>query len=98
MPEVTWFAPEGGIMTSGRWHERQRHSLGLRLAAGDAVLLLLLNGGPRDQQFHLPPATRDQGWRILLDTGDQDPPPRSIDGQVIVPAGGLLLLEPLGER
>lgn len=86
-----WFRPDGGVMTDGDWGGGVPHALGLQLRdQGDDVLLVLCNGGPDAERFALPSGH----WTITLATtgrmGD------ATDGMCLVPACGLMVLEPDG--
>ncbi|RXR06607.1 glycogen debranching protein GlgX [Pseudoxanthomonas composti] len=89
--DVTWLAPEGHEMRDADWHNPQARALmmrmdgrapasGLREAASNTTLLMLVNADPEEIQFALP-EVQGEHWRVLLDTSERH-------GQSVVPGGG----------
>jgi glycogen operon protein len=79
--DVLWLQPDGTEMTGEAWNDRSRRSLGVLLdgeaiaergARGERItgdtLLVLLNAGPADVVFTLPPHRIAVGWDLLVDT------------------------------
>jgi isoamylase len=81
MADVVWLNASGTEMTSTDWHDPSRQILGMLLDGnaiperddrGDRIvgntLLVLFNGGPKDQAFVLPAVGARSGWTLLVDT------------------------------
>jgi glycogen operon protein len=79
--DVLWLQPDGTEMTGEAWNDRSRRALGVLLdgeaiaergAHGERItgdtLLILLNAGPDDVGFTLPPHRIAVGWDLLIDT------------------------------
>ena len=92
VPDVTWLAPEGRIMTGADWHEPGRRCFGLRLAGAGRQLLVLCNAEPRPHRFALPPAGAGRAWHVLVDTANPASDGTVADA-VALTAHGLVLLE-----
>ena len=64
-PDIAWLRPDGGEMMPADWDDPTGAALGMALAAPPAPpLLLLLNAGPAETAFALPPGS----WHPWLDT------------------------------
>ena len=84
--DVLWLRADGQEMTPNDWADGARRSLGM-LLDGQAIadvdaqgrpisgdtLLYLFNAGGDDQSFVLPVFPHGTGWRVLIDTADDDP-------------------------
>ncbi|HSR72791.1 MAG TPA: glycogen debranching protein GlgX [Kiloniellales bacterium] len=85
--DITWYAPEGGEMTSEQWKDPEMRTVGLLLngQAGfhlapdgsrlaDELVLALLNAGTEPVSFVLPELPVGAGWTPLFDSsGKADP-------------------------
>ncbi|MET7141955.1 glycogen debranching protein GlgX [Xanthomonas sp. PPL139] len=80
--DVTWLAPDGEEMTEASWHDPHARALmmrldgrapssGLRQAASNVTLLMIVNGAVEDVQFTLP-LVKGEHWRVLIDTAERD--------------------------
>jgi glycogen operon protein len=77
LPDVTWYAPDGGPM---HW-DREANGLvclfGAAQPNGDAVagrhVLILCHSGHHAREFTLPSSVQSQPWRLFIDTA-ADPP------------------------
>ncbi|MCI2245151.1 MULTISPECIES: glycogen debranching protein GlgX [Xanthomonas] len=80
--DVTWLAPDGEEMTEASWHDPHARALmmrldgrapssGLRQAASNVTLLMIVNGAVEDVQFTLP-LVEGEHWRVLIDTAERD--------------------------
>ena len=82
--DLTWLRPDGREMTDADWHDGARRVIGM-LISGEAAdetddrgrpikgdtMLLLLNGGHDDVEFHVPDLGGAPGsWVKLIDTAD----------------------------
>ncbi|HEU5422250.1 MAG TPA: glycogen debranching protein GlgX [Nitrolancea sp.] len=101
--DITWYRPDGNMMTAEEWDTAWMRCLGMRLAGEDTgevnevgepvvddTLLIILNAAEEPVEFTLPDAHFGNAWEILVDTGQ---PERETKGQV-VPYGEPLQLEP----
>lgn len=82
LKDVTWIAENGNELQPDEWHHEHRHAIGMMLCGGaghflgsdgqplsDNTLLILLNNGFSDVDFHLP---LEGEWRVILDTARSD--------------------------
>ncbi|MBB6367473.1 glycogen operon protein [Xanthomonas sacchari] len=80
--DVTWLAPDGEEMTEASWHDPHARALmmrldgrapssGLRQAASNVTLLMIVNGSTEDVTFTLP-MVEGEHWRVLIDTAERD--------------------------
>ncbi|MEL4893275.1 glycogen debranching protein GlgX [Xanthomonas protegens] len=80
--DVTWLAPDGEEMTEASWHDPHARALmmrldgrapssGLRQAASNVTLLMIVNGAVEDVQFTLP-LVEGEHWRVLIDTAERN--------------------------
>ncbi|WP_295976121.1 glycogen debranching protein GlgX [uncultured Xanthomonas sp.] len=80
--DVTWLAPDGGEMTEASWHDPHARALmmrldgrapssGLRQAASNVTLLMIVNGAVEDVEFTLP-LVEGEHWRVLIDTAERN--------------------------
>jgi glycogen operon protein len=97
VPDVAWFARDGREKDAAHWQDPGNRCFGLMLGArdGEATLLLLANAHDHAVPFLLPAAGAGAAsWRLLLDTGIDQPPPATGAGRVqMLRAGTLALLE-----
>jgi len=87
--EIEWFDQDGVPMTAPAWQDAEGRTLALRRAAVAAghvdLVLLLLNGGPDEAEFVLPPP--DAAWSLAIDTANPLAAARALDGERIVLQG-----------
>ncbi|WP_017911822.1 glycogen debranching protein GlgX [Xanthomonas sp. SHU 166] len=80
--DVTWLAPDGEEMTEASWHDPHARALmmrldgrapssGLRQAASNVTLLMIVNGAVEDVPFTLP-LVEGEHWRVLIDTAERN--------------------------
>ncbi|WP_295970944.1 glycogen debranching protein GlgX [uncultured Xanthomonas sp.] len=80
--DVTWLAPDGEEMTEASWHDPHARALmmrldgrapssGLRQAASNVTLLMIVNGAIEDVPFTLP-LVEGEHWRVLIDTAERN--------------------------
>ncbi|KAA8920702.1 glycogen debranching enzyme GlgX [Xanthomonas sontii] len=80
--DVTWLAPDGEEMTEASWHDPHARALmmrldgrapssGLRQAASNVTLLMIVNGAVEDVPFTLP-LVQGEHWRVLIDTAERN--------------------------
>ncbi|UYK77495.1 glycogen debranching protein GlgX [Xanthomonas sacchari] len=80
--DVTWLAPDGEEMTEASWHDPHARALmmrldgrapssGLRQAASNVTLLMIVNGAIEDVSFTLP-LVEGEHWRVLIDTAERN--------------------------
>ncbi|MCW0377960.1 Glycogen operon protein GlgX [Xanthomonas sacchari] len=80
--DVTWLAPDGEEMTETSWHDPHARALmmrldgrapssGLRQAASNVTLLMIVNGAIEDVSFTLP-LVEGEHWRVLIDTAERN--------------------------
>ncbi|MBO9883663.1 glycogen debranching protein GlgX [Xanthomonas sp. D-109] len=80
--DVTWLAPDGEEMTEASWHDPHARALmmrldgrapssGLRQAASNVTLLMIVNGAVEDVEFTLP-LVEGEHWRVLIDTAERN--------------------------
>ncbi|MCW0401076.1 Glycogen operon protein GlgX [Xanthomonas sacchari] len=80
--DVTWLAPDGEEMTEVSWHDPHARALmmrldgrapssGLRQAASNVTLLMIVNGAVEDVPFTLP-LVEGEHWRVLIDTAERN--------------------------
>ncbi|XQA62176.1 glycogen debranching protein GlgX [Xanthomonas sacchari] len=80
--DVTWLAPDGEEMTEASWHDPHARALmmrldgrapssGLRQAASNVTLLMIVNGAVEDVSFTLP-LVEGEHWRVLIDTAERN--------------------------
>ena len=94
LPDITWLAEDGQVLSAAQWQDPGRRSLGLRLAgADDAPLLLLLNAGAGPVTFRLPEPPGSGGWRLLLDTAEDEAAESLFAATLALPGPSLKLLE-----
>jgi glycogen operon protein len=70
VPNVTWLAPEGRVMTHADWHEPRRRCFGVQLGGQGWLLLVLLNADHQRHRFVLPRRQAGVAWHIHVDTAD----------------------------
>jgi glycogen operon protein len=75
---ITWFRPDGHVMTSADWSGMQQRALTLRMsldadgapAPGLRELLVLFNSSDQNVDFSLPSTRTVRGeWELLVETG-----------------------------
>ena len=94
--DAIWLAPEGREMSVDDWHDRQRHCIGVRVAApAHPDALLIFNAETDAVGFDLPAGR----WRVVLDSSGDVPlgaEPIAAHARYEVPAQSVLalLLEP----
>ncbi|MDQ7760151.1 glycogen debranching protein GlgX [Xanthomonas sontii] len=80
--DVTWLAPDAEEMTEASWHDPHARALmmrldgrapssGLRQAASNVTLLMIVNGAVEDVPFTLP-LVEGEHWRVLIDTAERN--------------------------
>jgi glycogen operon protein len=75
LPDVSWYAPDGGPVA---W-DRTSHSLSCLFGATDLDdeaarhVILLVHAGPDAQKFVLPPSAKGIRWRLFIDTFAETP-------------------------
>jgi glycogen operon protein len=81
--DVTWVAPSGGEMSMDDWHnpgtrcfgmlmDGRAQATGIRVAAADTTLLMILNAHNEPVAFTLPDCAGGQAWSLVFDTFDAD--------------------------
>ncbi|MBP7335377.1 glycogen debranching protein GlgX [Niveispirillum sp.] len=100
LKDITWINPQGVEKAAEQWRDGQARCLGLLLngRAGphlavdgtpslDGVLLLIVNAGEAAADFILPALPGGEGWRCLLDTGDEEGRPTALPGVWLTATG-----------
>jgi glycogen operon protein len=95
--DVTWLGSDG---STPHFRDREQHALGMWIAADPHAaansLLLLMNGGASDLDFHLPDTRHGGGFWVLLDSAEGTPPQvREVRGLLQVRAHACVLLSEL---
>jgi glycogen operon protein len=102
LKDITWYAPNGGEMTSEYWNDNMARCAGLMLnekalpgsdAARATVLLLLTNAHTDVVDFTLPALAFGTGWRKLIDTAAPGEEETAADDVMAVPGRSLTLLQ-----
>ena len=84
--DVAWLRPDGAEMAEGDWKNPEARALAVRLSgeAGlihltvrgeqepDDTFLVLMNASHEDVIFRLPMEPNGNGWKVLVDTGDEE--------------------------
>jgi glycogen operon protein len=81
--DVTWVAPSGGEMSMDDWHnpgtrcfgmlmDGRAQATGIRVAAADTTLLMILNAHHEAVTFTLPDCAGGQAWSLVFDTFEPD--------------------------
>jgi isoamylase len=84
--DVTWLRSDGAEMAEDDWKNAHARALGVCLSgeAGlthltargeqepDETFLILMNAAHEDVPFRVPRDTRATGWKVLVDTSDED--------------------------
>jgi isoamylase len=91
--DITWFQPDGKMMSEEEWHAGWTRCLALQLSgktlndvdrAGESIMddtfLLCLNSYHEGVDFKMPTCSRGQCWEILMDTHSSKIEGLSVDG------------------
>jgi isoamylase len=84
--DIVWLRNDGQPMSEADWDDHQTRCFGMFLAGRgiddvdeegrpivDDDLLILLNAGPTEIEFHVPPLPEvREAWRLLVDTADDE--------------------------
>ena len=103
--DLAWIGPDGHELPDWAWHERDRRTLGMFIAGGNAgprhpglppgeqgsSFLLLLHAGPDEQGFTLPGEPYARNYRRVIDTLT----PLGTESPIDEPAGSIVMLAPL---
>jgi glycogen operon protein len=89
--DITWFRPDGKMMSEQEWQAGWARCLGLQLSGktlddvdrtGERILddtfLFCLNSHHDGVDFYMPSCSHGHYWELLLDTGEPDTVPRNM--------------------
>jgi len=69
--DVLWFREDGAEMTLNDWQDSNRHSIGMAVSDGTA-LIMLVNASCDTLEFRLPAGMSSLRWRLLLTSDGTD--------------------------
>jgi glycogen operon protein len=97
LKDVAWFKPDGEEKRAEHWADPVAKCVGVSLAGGGKILLLLFNSDAEPIEYIFPFfGRRHVRWRILCDSANglvRPEPVQVVMGKTTIPARGLLLLE-----
>jgi glycogen operon protein len=94
--DVAWFKPDGEEKRAEHWEDPIAKCVGVALAGGGTILLLLFNSDAEPIEFIFPFfGRRHVRWRLLCDSANGliEPDAQVAVGKAAIPGRGLLLFE-----
>src|SRR6185312_3349801 len=89
--DITWFRPDGKMMSDEEWHAGWTRCLGLQLSGktlddvdrtGEAItddtFLFCLNSHDDAVDFYLPACSHGHYWRLIFDTRESTTEPKDL--------------------